>query len=222
MALIIKFPQIDLNGVKGVLMDLDNTLYAYERCHWKAMRGCYAQYVKFLNNKMSFMDFSRFYRRGRDCVTQRLYPQGACRSRLFAFQMMFEEINGDSSWALAKEYDDIYWGAFIDNMRIVKKAKVFLENCKERHINLCIVSDMISSIQIRKLQKLQIARYVKYLVTSEEVGVEKPNPEIFKVALKKMNFSIKDVIMIGDSESQDIQGAENLGIKAYKVLVGDK
>lgn len=215
----IKFPKINLANVKAVLMDLDNTLYHYNSCHELAIQECYACYNRDISPNISFAEFSNIYRKNRDLVTKRLSPQGVCRSRLFAFQAMFEEMNLARNWELAKEYDDFYWNSLINHMVIAKDALSFIEKCRSSGIDICIVSDMIANIQISKLQKLGISQGIKYLVTSEEVGVEKPDPRIFQAALNKLDLGPKEVIMIGDCDNKDIKGGQNMGIKSYKVMV---
>ena len=103
-------------------------------------------------------------------------------------------------------------------MNINKNALLFIQKCRKLNIDICIVTDMIAKIQIRKLQKLGISQYIKYLVTSEEVGVEKPNHKIFQTALNKLDLPSQNVIMIGDNEEKDIKGAESIGIKSYKIF----
>ena len=219
MEKIIRYPKINLNNVKGVLLDLDNTLYHYDSCHIRAINECHLHYRNNHDKDISFDDFSNIYRKKRDLVTERLSPQGVCRSRLFAFQAMFEEINLDKNFELAKKYDEIYWNTLIKNMVISKDAAIFLQKCQNLNIVICIVSDMIANIQIRKLQKLGVTKNIRYLVTSEEVGTEKPDAKIFQMALDKLGLSAKEVVMIGDSEIKDIKGAQALGIKAYKISI---
>ncbi len=52
------------------------------------------------------------------------------------------------------------------------------------------------------------------MITSESVGVKKPNPKVFHYALKKANALASDSVMIGDSLEADIQGAIRVGMKA--------
>ena len=61
-------------------------------------------------------------------------------------------------------------------------------------------------------------RYVDFIVSNDEVGVDKPHPLMFKTALKKMGIHAKDAIMIGDSTHKDIAGATAVKIKTYQVL----
>lgn len=215
----IIFPKIDLDNVKGVLIDIDNTLYHYDSCHKKAIKKCYKKFSREIGKKLSFEEFNLKYRSYRTLITKRLCSTGACRSRLFAFQEMFEELGVGQSWVLALDYRNLYWDSIINCMILVPEAKEFLQKCKDANIKVCVVSDMLVTTQIRKLKKLGLKDYVDYLVTSEEVGFEKPNKEIFELALKKIDLDVNEVIMVGDSEKKDIKGAKIMGIKSWKVEI---
>ena len=80
---------------------------------------------------------------------------------------------------------------------------------------MCVVTNLNMQFQIQKIKQLEIEPYVSCLVTSEEVGVEKPDPLFFEIALKKLGLAKDDVIMIGDDEEKDIQGAKAMGIPAF-------
>ncbi|MNN78480.1 Pyrimidine 5'-nucleotidase YjjG [compost metagenome] len=47
---------------------------------------------------------------------------------------------------------------------------------------------------------------------SDEVGIRKPNKNIFELALKQMNTAQHEVLFIGDSLKDDYEGALNSGI----------
>lgn len=213
----IKFPNLNFSQFKGVLLDLDNTIYDYDYCNVKAISKCHQLYKKKINFKISLIKFTDLYREARKKITKRLKYTGSCRSRLFAFQMIFENLKLEKNWELAEQFDKLYWNTFIKNMQISTDAKFFLANCKRFKIKVCIVSDMISSIQIKKLKQLKIQSHIKYLVTSEEVGFEKPKQKIFKVAINKLNLKKNLVIMIGDDYKKDFLGGKKFGLKSYKV-----
>ncbi|MFA5196910.1 MAG: HAD-IA family hydrolase [Patescibacteria group bacterium] len=67
-----------------------------------------------------------------------------------------------------------------------------------------------------------IDKYFKFIMTSEEEGVEKPNPKIFKHALNRLNLEPKEAIHVGDSLISDYYGAEHLGLKAILIDRDDK
>lgn len=78
---------------------------------------------------------------------------------------------------------------------------------------LTIVTNGLSDVQNKRIRKSIIAKYFEDIVISEEVQVSKPNPEIFKLALKNINHgNKKNVLVIGDSLTSDIQGGINFGI----------
>lgn len=204
---------ISLEGVRGILIDIDGTLYPYSSCHEAGLLGAYVEY----SFGYSWDEFSLKYRSARDSVTVRLEGQGACRSRFFAFQMMCEEAKVACAYSVAKRLDERYWHEFIMRIELNSGAEVFLRRCAELRLPVCAVTDMLAGVQVDKLSKLGVGKYINYLVTSEEVGAEKPAPIIFETALNKLNLNSSEVIMIGDDFSKDILGAENLGIRAIQV-----
>ena len=70
------FFDIDLKAVKGVLIDLDNTLYDYDPCHQHALKCCHEEF-KNIENQASFSDFVLAYKDAQVAVKKILTCQGA-------------------------------------------------------------------------------------------------------------------------------------------------
>tara|TARA_A100001037_G_scaffold260296_1_gene248590 strand:- start:2716 stop:3414 length:699 start_codon:yes stop_codon:yes gene_type:complete len=70
--------------------------------------------------------------------------------------------------------------------------------------------------------QLGISQYLSHIITSEEVGIGKPRPEIFQAALKASNSTINEIIHVGDSYDSDIAGAIALDIKAILIQRDDE
>jgi FMN phosphatase YigB (HAD superfamily) len=49
-------------------------------------------------------------------------------------------------------------------------------------------------------------------VVSEEAGVPKPDPEIFRIALEAAGAAPAEAVMVGDSWAADVAGAHHAGI----------
>ncbi len=77
---------------------------------------------------------------------------------------------------------------------------------------LTIVSNGFVEVQYYKVEHSGLKDCFQHIVLSEEVGIQKPQPGIFEVALSKNNLRPEDVLMIGDSYGSDIMGAKNAGI----------
>lgn len=135
---------------------------------------------------------------------------------MLAFLFLFEELSIKNSYSLALKYELIYWNEFIDNIKPNEEIFLFLKKCKQLGLSVCAISDMQPNVQIKKLEKLEATKLIDFLVTSEEVGYEKPEPIIFEKALKKLHLEKSEVIMIGDDQLKDIEGAKSFGIKAFK------
>jgi FMN phosphatase YigB (HAD superfamily) len=64
------------------------------------------------------------------------------------------------------------------------------------------------------LEGLDLARHLDYVIDSGEVGVEKPDPRIFRLALERSGVDAAAAVYIGDLYSVDILGARRCGIRA--------
>ena len=62
------------------------------------------------------------------------------------------------------------------------------------------------------VKMIGIDKYLSGAVSSAEVGVSKPNPEIFEAALNKAGVEAINCIHVGDDYEDDIVGASNAGI----------
>jgi HAD superfamily hydrolase (TIGR01549 family) len=95
----------------------------------------------------------------------------------------------------------------------------FVPGVKEMLINLggkyklAIISNVTSNISSFVLKKYDIRQYFDYVVLSRDLGIRKPDPEIFNFTLQNIGVKSYETIHVGDSLEQDIQGAKNVGIK---------
>ena len=193
---------------KGILLDIDNTLYDYDNSHKIALN----RVITFLKEKffLSEKELNEAYTKARNLVQIELGHTAASHNRLLYFQKMLEllEIN-PLTYGLTVY--DLYWDTFLASMKPFNGIYEFLEKYKNR---ICFVTDLTAHIQHRKIKELKLDQYSFLMVTSEEAGREKPHPYMFMAALKKMNLNADEVCMIGDSFNKDIVGASNLGIDA--------
>jgi len=205
---------LQLDSLKGVLIDIDNTMYSYLPNHINALKASYQFYRESTGAiDLTYVEFSDEYRSARDLVTEKHANTGACRSRLLAFHLLSCKFKLPNPYIAARDLEKIYWDQFIVGMEVFPYIYEFLKKCKSKNLVISAVTDMQYQIQVRKLEKLNLTKYIDYLITSEEAGTEKPNKEIFELALSRMGLNVDEVIMIGDSLEKDIAGANNVGIK---------
>ncbi|MCK4562126.1 MAG: YjjG family noncanonical pyrimidine nucleotidase [Flavobacteriaceae bacterium] len=76
-----------------------------------------------------------------------------------------------------------------------------------------IITNGFEEVQFKKLENSKLLPFFNQIITSEKVGVKKPNPKIFSYALDIANAKAKESIMIGDNFEADILGAKNAGMQ---------
>jgi len=79
---------------------------------------------------------------------------------------------------------------------------------------LCVVTNGLVKLQRPRVTNSKLNEFISHIIVSEEVGEHKPNPLIFNELLKRIRMNPCNVIMVGDSLKNDIQGAKNAGIKS--------
>ena len=88
-----------------------------------------------------------------------------------------------------------------------------LEYLKDKY-QLHIITNGFEEIQSKKMKNSKIYHYFDKVITSESVGVKKPNPRVFNYALELAKAPKEHSIMIGDNLEADVQGAIDVGMKA--------
>jgi putative hydrolase of the HAD superfamily len=95
-----------------------------------------------------------------------------------------------------------------------------LTELKRRELILGLVSNVDRDIT-PLCDELGLSSLLQVVVTSQEVGFSKPQPEIFKEALKRAKIEASEAIYIGDQYQIDVVGARDAGIKAVLLDRGD-
>ncbi|WP_407647281.1 HAD family hydrolase [Gracilibacillus oryzae] len=88
-----------------------------------------------------------------------------------------------------------------------------LEVLKSMQLKLGIISNGRTLFQKRNIHALKIAHYFDQIIISEEVGIKKPEPEIFQLALDRCQVSPIDSVFIGDHPENDIKAAQGVGMR---------
>lgn len=195
---------------KGILLDIDHTLYDYNLAHKKSL-DTLLQLTKAKINR-SPLAIEQAYLQARLQINNELAETASSHNRLLYIQRMLELLNLNSL-SLGLEIYDAYWDTFLNVMKPYDGVNDFLNSCGG--VPICLITDLTTHIQHRKIKKLGLDKYATQLVTSEEAGREKPHPYMFMLSLKKLNLNVTEVCMVGDNFQKDILGASALGISSF-------
>lgn len=126
------------------------------------------------------------------------------------FLEFFEMIGADTS--IAKSFNRDYQLALGDYIEFVDGAKEILSKQKGKY-KLIAVTNGTKTAQEKKLKLSGLDKIFDEIFISEDVGFEKPNIKYFEYVFEKCNIcNKKEALLIGDSLTSDIKGANIAGI----------
>ena len=196
---------------RAVIFDIDNTLYSYDDAHavaWQALCAYAREQLA-----MEPEQFRRCHTQAQQTVKERLGAEcAALHNRQLRYQVLLEENGKPLHHAIAM--NDLYWNTLIAAAKPSPGIMECLAALKERGLILGIGTDMTIDYQLKKLASLRMLPYFDFIVSSEEVNVEKPHEKLFACCAKKANVPAENCLFIGDSLKKDVLGARNAGMQA--------
>jgi len=105
-----------------------------------------------------------------------------------------------------------HYGQYQQRRRPVPGALALLEALKPAY-KIGIVTNNRTAEQQEKLRHLGMSHLVDALITSEDVGVLKPDPAIYAQALQRLGAKPAETVMVGDNWQADVVGALAAGIR---------
>jgi HAD superfamily hydrolase (TIGR01549 family) len=110
------------------------------------------------------------------------------------------------------------WSAIGNADRPYPEARDALEQLA-RHYRLAIVGNQSLATRAR-LQEAGLLAFCDSVIISGEVGLEKPDPRIFQMALNQLGIEPPQAAMVGDRLDLDIGPARRLGLCGVRMLRG--
>lgn len=198
------------NGITDVFFDLDHTLWDFDKNSMLAFERVFTSHkieldVSVFVEVYEPINFAYWKLFREEKVSKQELRRGRLIDAFNKFNITFPLETIDF---LAESYIN---ELPVDN-HLFDGATEILAYLFEKY-SLHIITNGFQEVQQLKLVNSGILGYFKTITSSEEVGLKKPNPVIFKTALEKAKVITEQSIMIGDSFEADILGAESIGMK---------
>jgi putative hydrolase of the HAD superfamily len=103
--------------------------------------------------------------------------------------------------------------------RLYDGCSAVLEMLKARGFRLGVIANQLPGTA-RRLNDLGILRYFDVVAASAELGMEKPDPAIFRWALREAGCEPRHAVMVGDRIDNDILPAQAIGMHTVRILSG--
>lgn len=117
---------------------------------------------------------------------------------------------------LAMHYDR----TFGEHNIIFPDSEKLLKELKDRGYIVGIITNGPSMLQHCKLDNSGLRPYCDIVVVSGDVGVHKPDPQLFVYTADKLGLKTEECVYVGDHPVNDIQGALAAGMKAIRMNYG--
>ena len=194
----------------AVLFDLDDTLFDHHRSARAALSEVHARHA----GATDFEAFERHHTRYLEemhveVLAGRIGLDAARRER---FRRVFLALGLALDEREVDHVASAYRFGYLQARRAIDGAADLLAALRPI-ARIGIVSNNLLDEQREKLEFCHLAAYVDVLMVSEEAGVSKPDPRIFRMALERLAVSPAEAVMVGDSWAADIAGAARAGIR---------
>jgi putative hydrolase of the HAD superfamily len=94
---------------------------------------------------------------------------------------------------------------------VMPETPGYLATLKEQGYFLGVISNSVGTIE-DQLRNVGLRDYFQAVFDSAIVGVEKPHPEIFQMAIAKARVSAGEAVFVGDTHATDVGGALLAGL----------
>jgi len=199
------------NTITDIFFDLDHTLWDFERNSAATFQHLLEKHelqLRLQDFLAVYVPINRAYWKAyrQAEVTKEQLRYGRLKD---AFDELGYAVNDTTIHALAEGYIT-HLTSF---SHVFDHTHSTLEYLRPKY-KLHILTNGFKEIQHKKLSGAQIDQYFSCVINAEEVGVKKPDPEIFNAALKRAKVRPEQALMIGDDLEADVHGALNAGWSA--------
>ena len=197
---------------KHIFFDLDRTLWDFDaNSHETLLELCDTYKL----NEKGISDYEEFIKSYKSHNTElwnlyrvdKISQQDLRRER---FQRALADFGVDN-FILSKNIGEDYIEVCPRKNKLYPYAFEVLDYLKDKY-NLHIITNGFDKTQHIKLEHANLSPYFNQIITSEKLGVKKPNPAIFAHALDVAEATKEESIYIGDNLVVDILGCQNFGI----------
>jgi putative hydrolase of the HAD superfamily len=207
--------------MKAVVFDLGHTLIDYYN-NWEApeMRaiersyklavenGCEADAGKFRADLKKILVQDR-ERKEKELVEIPLYQ---------VLDTVYQRFGCEVTDEMLVEGMEIFYGVLLEDRRLVPGTIEMLELVRDRGYAIGLVSDVAwglpSDYPQRDMEHFRLLDYFDDLVFSTDVGLRKPHPKMFKIALSNLGAEAAGSLFVGNSLQCDVKGALGVGMTA--------
>ena len=201
------------NRIEHLFFDLDHTLWDFETNSRITLLELFTE----TGLEHKGLDFELFYSAYK-AINEELWSEyrqkkidkSTLRARRFAEALLSVRVNSSE---IAEHFETEYVARSPHKTALMPNVMETLHSLKP-YFHIHIITNGFSEVQDVKIEKSGLKPYITHRITSDIVGVHKPDPEIFRQALFLTGAKQRNSVMIGDHLEADVLGAMHAGLEA--------
>jgi len=193
--------------IKSVCFDLDGTLYDFLKVMRHSLKIALAEINRRVPESAELLTIEKMIQiRNRTAQELKGKVFNLEEIRLESFRRTLKYCGVDDD-EFAEQLNNLYLKHRFEDMVLFDDALPTLEGLKQKYV-LGILSNGNSYPK-----KLGLEDYFQFIILAQEVGMEKPDPGLFHLAVEKAGCLPEEFLYVGDSQSDDILGAKKAGVR---------
>lgn len=201
---------------KAIFLDWDDTIGDWTTAEHKALQDIYARY-RLDRLYPTFEGYLNAYK-PYNLELWGMYGRGEVTKEKLHFERFYRPIITAQSQKLTANVENMAHEMGAEFLQLTNRYFCLMPDAEKvvkylaGKYPLTIISNGFKEVQYYKFEHSGLAKYFTHTLISEEVGINKPQPGIFEIALQRNGITADQAVMIGDSYSSDIAGAKAAGI----------
>ena len=202
----------ELDNFSYAIFDLDQTLYDYEECNKIAIE----KITKFMKKEFGLDEkmILESYMNSRKTTNNGLKNTSSMHSRFLYIKKMLENLSIDNKINYTVEIYNLYWEEFFKKMQLFDWVESTFKKLYNKNITIIIATDFSAKIQFEKIKILKIEKYIETIITSQEIGEEKPSTKFSERVMKLTNANSNAIFYVGDNPKKD-NFLSKYGVKTF-------
>ncbi|MBV7440751.1 YjjG family noncanonical pyrimidine nucleotidase [Weeksellaceae bacterium TAE3-ERU29] len=200
--------------IKHIFFDLDNTLWNHRENSIITLREMFREHKIEEEFNVGFDDWHSVFYDMNELLWADLrdgkITKKDLRERRFKEPFVHFKIEDEN---LSNFFEEQYLKRMTGKNIVVDGAEELLKYLHPKY-TLHIITNGFVEVSEHKVKNSVLNGFFKTLTCADEIGVRKPDPKLFDLALEKANAKKEESIFIGDDWIADIVGANHYGMQS--------
>ena len=208
----LKKKQCADNRIRGIVFDVDDTLYSQRDSFTDACQKFFGDDLNVPEKELYEAYYKTYNRKdpgsGGQGSTHSLAPSYLQQLRIREAMAVFGvEVSEEEAIEFQKVYYDNQMHRSVSDT-----IAQMLSECAKRY-KIGIISNGNSEYQRKKMRSMELDRWFKEedILVSGDVRIDKPDRRIFEIAQEHFGIPVENLLYVGDSLNNDVRGAGKAG-----------